>query len=602
MNKFTKENVLICWNDNDFSQQLIKKGYKVATSYNELKGFKYVTSEELNLKPDKRRKNEPIEIKIKAIVVLCELTWGLSFKNKPSLSPLHVMSGIEFVMELRRENFLLPVVFVSFLNRQQQLNLSSRNEIISTPILGHHYCLLPSEPDEWFAILNQAENEEISQIELDDIKRHFCDQEGMLKELKHDLLKYLDETQVLSKRDEKFRYVYKKIRDIIGIDENQKIEKTAKLSHVEDNQYKEKIKATSELIDQLILKIGKKKAPAILPDQKIKVVFLDDEIDVSPRLKGLITMMTENGFDVIAKSNTKAALDVIEKDYDNKIDLIISDYRIWNQAVTPVLMDQPQGYTFLKDCASFGRTYTYIVFSALDRNFLMTHFGLKTKTLYKNGVLANEASMLNFIQNLIDWGEENRENVISLNNYKAVFIKCYNWYKEGGRTDEIDSGVKELIQPILSEFNRVKNDLPNSCISRDGFSCEGCKLNKLLGNWNGNRKFIRTLLKLKSEYKLPEDWNSDNEDHVQNLIIKFAARLLYYTYYYTFIKFNCKLADDIAENLVEHGKIRFLFDKNPDNPKDKITGLLDSARYIWIKKTKISPTKEEQLFLKTLGI
>jgi len=611
---FTKENILICWNgknigsDISYADHLIAEDYMVVTSYPDFveKFNKSATKNDLKENVDKRNtKKKPIKENIAGIVVLCELTWGLGYKNQNQTSALLAMSGIDFVMELRKNNCILPIVFVSFLSREQQLILSSRNEIISTPILGHYYQQLPSEPNEWINTLNHAKKVELTAIELEDVKSHFCNSEGMLRELNHDLRKYLDSTKPIEERSQQFEYVFKKIKDIIGPTSDQVIEKLKIENHIEDEDYEEKIKKVSVSIEELIKAIKTETLPVINQTNNYKVIFLDDEMSKDHRLKKLVELMGKNGFVVQTFTDPDKALEEVTADKDNLIDLIISDHRIWNQSVNPKLMDQPQGYSFLKACAGLHRTYTYVVFSALPRNFLMTQFGLNTKTLYKNGVLANESSMLNFIQNLLEWGEENKNNSNAFKNYKEVFKKCYNWYKDNRRTEEIDSKVVALVQPIINEFNVFQKKLPENCISRSGESCEGCKIFQILGHRKDNKNFIHTLSNLKAEYKLPEDWDPTNGDHIQNLVVKFAARHLYLYFFYNLRKFNCRLADDIADNLVEHGKIRFEFDKNltiGHDPKDKINSLMDTARYIWIKKNNLHFTPEERAFLKSFNL
>ena len=603
MNKFTKENVLICWNSGGFASQLKDNGYNVITCYENYTRDLLSTSDKANLKQDKRKKKDSENTSIKAVVVLCELTWGLLLKNQTPLSPLSVMSGIDFVMNLRRNNYSLPILFVSFLNREQQLALSSRNEIISTPSLGNFYYQLPSEPHEWIELLNNSAKPQLSKIEMEDLKSHFCDTEGMLRELNHDLRKYLDSTE--NSRSEKFDFVFKKITDIVGSPSDQIIGDLKMMKHETLEEYEEKIQKIGKLIEKLILGLKTEVHDYQNSSELYQVIFLDDEFGVDIRLANLKRILEMHGIKVLDFTDPLRAYQEILKDDKNKIDIIISDHRIWNATLKPKLLDQPQGYNFLKMCVELNRTYTYVVFSALDRNFLMKHFGVETKTLYKNGVLANDSSMLNFAQNIIEWGKINKGNLLEMNNFKEVFRKCYNWYKNEGRLEEVNSKVMALILSIIDEFNLFKDKFPKDCISRSGYSCSDCELHQTLGNKKENKNYLATLTNIKAEYKLPEDWDPTNEDHVHNLIIKLAARRLYLYFFFNLKKFNCKLAEDIADNLVEHGKIRFEFDKNigaDHDPKDKILSLMDTARYIWIKKNNLHYTPEEAFFLKSCNL
>lgn len=596
---FNKENVLICWNAGNtetsfsYSDKLVEDGFKVVTSYSEfIEEFDQSTTKKdlkKNIKRSERKKEPAIE-KISGLVVLCELTWGRSYKNQINLSPLHSMSGIEFVMEQRRNSCSLPVVFVSFLNREQQLNLSPRNEIISTPILGHFYHQLPSEPLQWIDILNLSCKRELSEIELEDVKSHFCDTEGMLRELNHDLLKYLDSTKPKNERDKQFEYVFKKIRDIVGSASEQVIEEIRLANHDTDKKYEEKIKRISASVEEFIKAIKTESQPIINHTSNYKVIILDDELNIDPRLKKLIEIMRQNGFIVGQDTDPVEAFKKVKKDEDNLIDLIISDHRIWNQSVVPKLMNQTQGYTFLQDCAGLNRTYTYVVFSALDRNFLMTQFGLRTKTLYKNGVLANESSMLNFIQNLSDWGKTNQNSIAVKFSSNKVFAQCYNWFRSHNDKITIEKGINDRIKDILLQFdNKVLSHMPNSCTYlKQQKNCSECNLFRTI---SANSFHLPTIGGYSTNYNNGRDfWDSANDSCVESFIMKFAARRLLFYFQFNLISApgNCFLSKEIAEHLVKNG--------NYFNYRRK-SGL-DLAKNLWITKD-FKKTPEEIKFLKS---
>lgn len=596
---YTKKNVLICWNPGDYANGLVRYGYQVVTSLDEFEN-RFIEPEQLNLL-DKRKTKKKTQTKdIDGLIILCELTWSLAKNKNEGKSNYSAMVGIEFIKWQRKKNIKVPVVFVSFLSRYQQINLSPKNEIISTPALGHFYQQLPSEPEEWLNALEETKGKLLSSPELEDIKRHFCTPENMLAELKHDLNKYIDSTE--PGRHDKFEKIFRKIENIMGDSVNAKIKELRNLRHDTDEKYQDKIKQIGDALDNFIKDITGKKPTIKTFNKSIQIVLIDDEIDIDKRFEKFLKIIKENRLIVYYFKNTNEAFEKILADNKNQIDIIICDLRIWNNSEVPRLMSQIQGYTFLDKCAKLGRTYTYVVFSALPRNFLMKHFGIRTETLYKNGVLANEYSMVNFIANLIEWAESNKVSIEENRNYKKVFVKCLNWYRNNVDKESIDYQVQEKVEPIIKEFETFQKSFPPDCIGQKAYSCMDCELNKVLGIQKGNKNHISTIENIKSEYKLPENWNPENGDHIQNLIIKFAARRLFLFYYYSLRKLNCILSKDIADNLVEHGRIRFEFDNSViqgHDPKDRITGLMeDTARYLWIKKTNILPTREEKQFLK----
>ncbi|MCX6239862.1 MAG: hypothetical protein NTY07_20335 [Bacteroidia bacterium] len=565
---FHKDNVLICWNPVDnvkqigYADQLENDGYKVATSYADfMDKYKYPNTIKEELKKNQKRKKvrqEKSEVIIEGLVVLCELNWGLSSEKGYTRSTLSSMSGIAFVMERRRQKMMIPVVFVSFLSRTQQLLLSTKNEIISTPVLGHFYEQLPSKPDNWIKTLNIFKQKLLSNLELEDVKSHFCDPEGMLRELKHDLLKYFDSTE--SDRSHKFDEVFRRIEDILGYSAKSRLEVLKKYQHKSDKEYYYKIDQISKAIDDFIRGFS----PAELSDTEttnpIQVVFLDDELNSDKRFETLKVLMVKNNFVIHYFSNPNKALEKVEADKENLIDIIISDYRIWNKNNEDgsKLMEQMQGYTFLKKCSDLGRTYTYVVFSALDRNFLMLQSGLtglRIETLYKNGVLANEYSKINFIRNLIDWGITNQKSIASKFSENEVFIKCYNWYRSNSSKQEIENKINQKIIDILQQFdNKVLSHLPISCnYTKNRNSCSGCNLHNTISKGS----FVILCIKDYSTnyHNNREEWNPNNEKDVINLINKFAARRLLF-YYYSKLSngnFNCSLAGPISEHLLKSG-------------------------------------------------
>lgn len=595
---YSIDNILICWNPGDYSKQLCKDGYKVATSYAEFKD-KYKgpdTIREQSEIPDKRKKKqESVEVRIDGLVVLCELTWGLSTEKANKQSAYSAMSGIEFVKERRRQKMTIPVVFVSFLSRAQQLKLSTTNEIISTPALGHFYEQLPSRPESWIETLNKFDQKLLSDPELEDIKSHFCDPEGMLGELKHDLRKYLDSTDI--DRSKKFEVVFRRIEDIVGQSCKSSLEQLKKLQHISDEDYNEKIEKISRAIDNFIQSLKPDKITKIVPDNSIEVVFLDDEMNTDKRFETLLQLIRKNNLVVHPFTDPDEAFKKVENDKENHIQIIITDNRIWNNSKNscPRLMDQMQGYTFLKKCSDLGRTYTYVVLSALPRNFLMHQYGLRTETLYKNGVLANEYSMLNFIRNLMDWGEANKNSLATKFSANPNFIAGYNWYRDRSGRKSIDAEIYNKIANIIPIFNSKVLWSVDNCVSKPGkLDCTNCKIYTNLPKKSADK--FKTLTDFRSNYSRLS-WNPLKKTDTKNLKNKFAVRRLFFFYVFSLRKYNCLLAEDIADNLVDRGYIK-------ENGDYKLTCSLEAYKTLWITKNNVEShvTPEDAEFLNSLDL
>lgn len=588
---FNKENVLICFNEGGFADKLRSDGYFLACTYTEFRNsFKEAKEIDLNQKQDKRKTKNEISIikEVRALVVLCELNWGLSKDDNSKISPLSKMNGIDFAKKLRVDKVVLPILFVSFLNRSQQLSLSSKNEIISTPILGHAYAQLPSTPENWIELINSLykENRRLDEIELEDVIRHFCNPDGMLSELKHDLLK--NQIIDLYLRNEYFEKIIHKIKDILPPSQEFSAKVIDSLPHITEKEFLYKNEFTAKIIDKLISDLNPEHIEHEKSITKINVVFLDDELETD-KIQNLIKKMEESNFQVNPFTNPNKAFEYLQNDHLNEVDLIISDYRIWDVTSDQRALTEIQGYRFLNRCATelLDRTYTYVVFSALDRNFLMTQIGFRTETLYKNGVLANEYSILNFISSLNKWAKKNQsEQAIKISSNKT-FINCYNWYRAYYDTNKIEARINEKIIPSINSFNeKIKPINTNCCKLNIQDSCEDCSLLKSLLKSNNKIPIIDGY---KSNY-FKKEWDATNEIDINNLIDKFSARRLFFYYCFALKQRNCQKYIDIADNLIILGHTRL--------ERGKYTSQLDTAKLLWINKTNLKLMPKEKEFLK----
>lgn len=633
--EYNKSNVLICWNPGEYAEKLKSNveeyGFSVVTSFDEFQE-KFKEPEEGKKSKGKKdkRKEQKNQVRTEALVVLCELTWGKSTEDGPVQTSYSATSGIDFVKSLRvtkdkygHYKYRIPIVFVSFLSRSQQLNRFSKNEIISTPALSHFYNQLPSEPTAWIEELNVAHKKLLNEPLLDnngplmslilegpsleDIKSHFCDPVGMLRELRHDLKKKLESN--VAEREEKFFNVFKQIEDIVGDLSKPVTDPIKSMSHDTEEKFSKKVDKVYTAIDNLIPLLNNNSLSNKGSSQPTKVVFLDDEFDKDKRLKRLLNKMKENHFEVYPFTDPNEAYTKVESDKENEIDIIISDFRIWNNDEDPRLMDKMQGYTFLKKCADLGRTYTFVIFSALDRNFLMKQIGIHTETLYKNGIFEGEYSMLNFIHNLREWGEANRNSIAGKINDNEVFVKCYNWYRNSVKKAHYERKINELTAPIVAQYKKISttkrerkiDSFPESCVNIDNeLSCDQCGLYKLLGNSNHK---IDILDNIQSYYKKRDDWNPLNQGHVDNLLIKFAARRLYLFYYFSLKSIGCRLRKDIIKSLISYGRIYFNLstvespNKGDRDEIDKKGLTLNPAKDFWLEERRPVYTPEERKFL-----
>jgi len=132
---------------------------------------------------------------LKYIIILCELGWTHD-RNKIQLSD---MGGIELGQHLRLEDVTVPILFVSALSRAEILNdpiARQERQIIVTPALKHGFEQLKlntalENQKAWIEKLKsmfpEDENFTLCDFELEYTKDHFCNIEGAIKRMKHDM-------------------------------------------------------------------------------------------------------------------------------------------------------------------------------------------------------------------------------------------------------------------------------------------------------------------------------------------------------------------------------------------------------------------------------
>ena len=264
-----------------------------------------------------------------------------------------------------------------------------------------------------------------------------------------------------------------------------------------------------------------------------------------------------------------------------------------------------QGSHFIKECpyneksssnGSFDKHYAFILFSAMSRNFLIKKKGIICDTFYKNGVIANESSQLNFIQNVIDLGNQKRMNMAFRYSKKEDFVPCFNWYINNKTILNLEIEIKNQINQPIKDFNNIK--LPNSCTFLNKLSCEDC--NMIIG------MKVKTIDGLTTYHLLSEEWDLSRTE-VQNTIIrKFAARRIYLYYYNILKNMGCKFHSELAKFLVYKGSIPdfFWYDKIGEVTPKKLNinqkhifKQIDPPKQLWLTTINPKPIPDEKVFL-----
>ncbi|MEI6554602.1 MAG: hypothetical protein WCL70_03355 [Paludibacter sp.] len=405
-----------------------------------------------------------------ALIILCELGWSLS-EDKVAL---HELSGIELVKHLRRESCInIPVLFVSFLPIATVIN--AEREIITA--IGHEFLQLPATPDDFTAaISNRFEDKGIinrlTEMELIDIQSFYCSKEGILSHELHQLSGYLNYTITA----ENHQAVYFTLENSIRRIHQLFLEDSTNALRSFQSEYPELTKDTITEAVQTIIQSGNRllkkyggkingKEPKNdnAEQYRWKVLLLDDEINDQHEL---IKLMIYNNINVICVNNASDAKSILLDDWntENRIMVVIADYRLYEHNQGIKRHQRIQGYQFLKDIASSDHLVRLMAFSGLQRKFLLNsfkHFNIRTEVKSKTDYLSSEQARQIFCDEIIEMAEENLEVIEDMPSKCAGFKKyiedAYKAFRMHPDYYKMESNVsltaKEYVWEIKQQIN-----------------------------------------------------------------------------------------------------------------------------------------------------
>lgn len=410
-------NYLILWNDTKFATTLADKY-----------GSKNVISNSVDLV------NLSERLKIyDSLIVLCELNWSLDGET----TQRQQLSGIELVKELRRDyNLISPVLFVSFLPLKFLFN--AEREIISA--IGHDFLQLPATPDEFISSINNRFKDDkgainkLSEMELTDIKSFYCSKEGILSHELHQLNAYLNYTITPENHNSVYTELENSIRRIheLFLESSIRVLVSFQLTYpkLSKDNINEAVNSIVQLGNNLLKKYGKNingREPKENNTEQFrwKVLLLDDEINDEHEL---IVLMRYNKINVICVNNASDAKSALYDDWntENRIMVVIADYRLYEYSQGIKRHQKIQGYQFLKDIASADHLVRLVAFSGLQRKFLFKsfkHFNIRTEVKSKPDYLSSEQASQIFCDEIIEMAEENLEVIEDMPSKCAGFKK-----------------------------------------------------------------------------------------------------------------------------------------------------------------------------------
>jgi len=364
------------------------------------------------------------------LIVLCELTWD----EKPYSN----FYGIDLVKnEIRLQGINLPVLFLSFLSRKQILELDNLKDIISTYALGNHFIQLPTTSNE--EIEKFYKMELVSGAEMEDTL-NFISFDKIISTIRHDV------------NNENIEECKKRLKNII--EKSNKSDKEEYFIQLNGAKTVEEIRI---ICDSLEKQLPDNRLTKKHDDIKYKVLLLEDtETD---GIKALINE-EKNDLNIVHFKKTSEAFKTISEDTFNEFLVIIVDFRIWDNPVTPhseKLMSEKQGYRFIEDVVKLGRRYTFVSFSEMPRAFRIRIASTSQLLILpeeKSLVLSTEEQRLAFINKLRYWAEQTQASFAQRASGNPVFIEFYNYYQSAKKEDtsEVDKISKEYIDSFNAAF------------------------------------------------------------------------------------------------------------------------------------------------------
>jgi hypothetical protein len=447
-------NILVIWNNTKFATTLADK----FTCKNVISN-----SSDFNVLLDKLNKFD-------SLIVLCELSWSLNTETIYRQE----LSGIELVKKLRRDyNLISPVLFVSFLPLEYIFN--AEREIITA--IGHDFLQLPATPEDFKTVITKQFEEKgsirkLSEMELTDIISFYCSKEGILSHELHQLNAYLNYTITPENHNFVNTELENSIRRIhdLFLEDSTKALLSFQLGYptlTKDN-INEVVNSIIRIGNNLLKKYGEKINGSGLKENNAeqfrwKVLLLDDEINDQHEL---IILMRSNNIDVICVNNASDAKSKLLDDWnsENRIMVVIADYRLYelNQGIKR--HQKIQGYQFLKDIASSDHLVRLMAFSCLQRKFLLNsfkHFNIRTEVKSKTDYLSSEQARQIFCDEIISMAEENLEVIEEMPSKCAGFKKyledAYKSFRMHPDYYKMESNVsltaKEYVWEIKQQIN-----------------------------------------------------------------------------------------------------------------------------------------------------
>ncbi|MEM9822103.1 MAG: response regulator [Bacteroidota bacterium] len=358
----------------------------------------------------------------KGLIIFCEL-----LENKEGQKVFtNEHYGIKLAQCFRREfDLRCPILFTSCVSRKELTQNKLDRAIVNS--IGHDFLRLPCHLNEWLGKLKDMEP--LSDLEMNDIKRNYCNNYGLAQLEIHDLSKLstVDHLPLI-----KFREALEKsIQRIYALFDQSPIAILKEIELKFDLQSADSRVQALNFVEMNCRRITNENVPEVKQELVVQakhrwtLLLLDDEIGKNALLiKGL----ERRGVQVLCAQNAEEAWALLNEDEfdENRITLVLSDYRLEQKSDGVVKVHQKiQGYRFLEELSKNRRHLSLAALSALPRKFLIEsfdHFSVRVSVYPKRDYLENESTLNILCDELVSKGDENYEAIARL-----LRVSTENW-------------------------------------------------------------------------------------------------------------------------------------------------------------------------------
>ena len=413
--------------------------------------------------------------KYTAIIILCEI----SQNEKEDAVYRQTLYGIELAKQLRLNGIGFPIIFTSFLSRNEILTQHPQSDILR--FVGHGFVQLPASAHDF---VDQADwLEQLTPLAIKDIQLFACHPDGIVNAKIHQI-PYLFEKLAKAGPAYVKQELITCIKDVFAaFQENSEPflnEFESNFSVINETNVEDAIKAVVDIANDQIKEYKRKLGEPLTNSGKKpwKLLLLDDELDKESKL---VKALEENGVNVICTTTADGAIKVLEKDdtLRGKVPLVLTDYRLFEQAADGVTVQQKkQGYIFLKDVGEkfYSRALTAIVYSGMARQFLLdnlNNFKIKTEKYSKRDFKPSDSGAINYlVSRIIELGDKNYETLLAFplgnqgwkNHLHQYYLQYRNLPDYETREREVCDYCKEWLEKFRSNLNP-----PTPMIKGDSF-------------------------------------------------------------------------------------------------------------------------------------